>query len=291
MADPAFLPPDSVPKLGFRLRCCSTQVFLRSKICLDKPHLTNGAFLMQKARKSWEHYERLVARLIAQQAPSEYTVTANARVMGKVSGRKRQLDVLIDLRHDTDNSRRLIVDAKQRTRKIDVVQVEAFKGLMEDVGATHGYLVSPAGHTKAAVLRAQELITIRLLPLDHLEDFDPDSWPACQSERCKAGRIFWNGLQTVEMKIRIGNEPGDPVVGTAFDHIHGKCDRCSRFHVRCLASNTIFSLSNKDEIKGCCDPIMFWLSSIESDDDAQKSAELHAILQDKQVITMDRKSV
>jgi hypothetical protein len=45
------------------------------------------------------------------------------------------LDVLIDLRHDTDNSRRLIVDAKKRRRRIDVVQVEAFKGLMEDVGA------------------------------------------------------------------------------------------------------------------------------------------------------------
>jgi len=263
---------------------------VKDQYSLQSTSLVRGTFPMKKTRKDWENYERLVARLIARQAPSEYTVTANARVTGQVSKRKRQLDVLIDLRHDTDNSRRLIADAKHRTRKIDVVQVEAFKGLMEDVAATHGYLISPAGQTKAAVLRAQELITIRLLPLDRLEDFDPDSWPACQGKKCKSGRIFWNGLQTVGMQVRIGDDLDDPVVGTVFDHIHGKCDRCSRFHVRCLASHTIFSVGNKDEIKGCCDPIMFWLSSIEKDDDGQESAELHAILQDKQVITMDRKS-
>src|SRR5712664_2411946 len=109
---------------------------------------------MKNTAKDWEHYERLVAALLTHQIPTEYTVTLNARVRGQVSRRMRQLDALIDLRHDTDNSRRLIVDAKKRRRKIDVIQVEAFKGLMEDVGATHGYLVSPSGHTKAAEMRA-----------------------------------------------------------------------------------------------------------------------------------------
>ena len=263
----------------------------KDQYSFDSTSLVCSTFRMKKTRKDWENYERLVAGLIARQAPSEYTVTANARVTGQISKRKRQLDVLIDLRHDTDNSRRLIVDAKHRTRKIDVVQVEAFKGLMEDVGATHGYLISPAGQTKAAVLRAQELITIRVLPLDHLEDFDPDSWPPCQGEKCMSGRIFWNGLQTIRMRRRIGDDPDAPVVGATFDHVHGKCDRCSRFHVRCLARNTIFSLGNKNEIKGCCDPIMFWLSSVEKDDAGQKSAELHAIRQNKRPITMDRKSI
>ena len=79
---------------------------------------------------------------------------------------------------------------QKRRRKIDVIQVEAFKGLMEDVGATHGFLVCPAGHTKAAENRAQEIISLRLLPLERLENFNPASWPQCQNSKCKSGYGF-----------------------------------------------------------------------------------------------------
>src|ERR1043165_2529171 len=110
---------------------------------------------MKPPSPSWELYERMIARIVADQLSTDLCVTPNARIIGKISGRSRQIDVLIDSRHDTDNSRRIIVDAKKRTRKIDVTDVEAFRGLMEDVGATHGYLVCPTGHTQAAEKRAQ----------------------------------------------------------------------------------------------------------------------------------------
>src|SRR5436305_527395 len=137
--------------------------------------------IMSRSSPDWEQYERLVARMIADQLQTEYTVTPNARVMGKVSRRSRQIDVLIDLRHDSDNSGRLIVDAKKRRRRIDIRDVEAFRGTMEDVGATHGYLVCPRGYTKAAERRAQTTVSIRLVSLDHLEGFDPSSWPQCKA--------------------------------------------------------------------------------------------------------------
>ena len=105
---------------------------------------------------NWQLYERLVARMMADQLPTAYCVTPNARVVGRISGRSRQIDVLVDLRHDSDNSRRLVVDAKRRRRRITINDVEAFRGLMEDVGATHGYLVCPRGHTKGAERRAAE---------------------------------------------------------------------------------------------------------------------------------------
>ena len=92
----------------------------------------------------------MVAQLLVQQVHTDMCVTPNAQLTGRISRRKRQIDVLIDLRHDTDNSRRVIVDAKMRTRKIDVKDANSFRGLMEDVAATHGYLVCPNGHTKAA---------------------------------------------------------------------------------------------------------------------------------------------
>ena len=96
--------------------------------------------------EDWKLYERLVARLMADELSTDFCVTPNASIRGAITGIKRQIDVLIEIRHDTDNTRRLIVDAKRRSRKIDVKDVEAFRGMMEDVGATHGYLVCPRGH-------------------------------------------------------------------------------------------------------------------------------------------------
>lgn len=66
---------------------------------------------MTRAIPGWELYERLIARMMADQIPTDYCVTPNARLTGRISQRSRQIDVLIDLRHETDNSRRIIVDA------------------------------------------------------------------------------------------------------------------------------------------------------------------------------------
>jgi hypothetical protein len=118
---------------------------------------------MKPPSQSWEIYERMIARLFANQLTTDLCVTPNARIVGSISGRSRQIDVLIDSRHDTDNTRRIIVDAKNRKRKIDVRDVEAFRGLMEDVNAAHGYLICPAGRTAAAEKRAQMAVSIRIV--------------------------------------------------------------------------------------------------------------------------------
>lgn len=146
--------------------------------------------MKQPSTKDWQIYERMIARMMADNISTDLCVTPNVRVAGRISGRSRQVDVLIDARHDTDNTRRIIVDAKKRKRKIDVTDVEAFRGLMEDVGATHGYLICPVGHTKAAEKRAQMAVSICLVPLDHIENFDPSTWPRCKNSRCKGSRIF-----------------------------------------------------------------------------------------------------
>lgn len=233
---------------------------------------------MKSAIKDWEIYERFIARLISVDAPTDLSVTPNARIKGLISGRKRQIDVLIDSRHDTDNSRRIVIDAKRRSRKIDVVQVEAFESFMKDVGATHGYLVCPVGHTKAAERRAQDAITISLVPLDLLEDFDPTSWPECLSQSCRRGRVFWNGYpeHTLGELVRIL-------------HFVGKCDQCGRFHIWCHFDGHFFSLGDEDEAQCHCILPAFWLTSIEPDENNHKSAELHAILPDGYPWTVDRR--
>jgi hypothetical protein len=246
---------------------------------------------MNAPQADWQKYERLVARLFADQLSTDLCVTPNARVTGKVSGQSRQLDVLIDSRHDTDNSRRIIVDAKKRRRKIDITHVEAFRGVMEDVGATHGYLVCPAGHTEGAQRRAQDLITICLLPLDRLQDFDPSAWPKCQRLGCTNGRVFWDGYPEISLGLRAISGPDrGQASNMPFVHYVGKCDRCGRFHVKCLTCDELFSLDDDEGDHQCnCRPPWFWLASIEEDEYGHKSAELHAILGAGKVITADRR--
>ena len=60
----------------------------------------------------------MIARLIADQSATDICVTPNAKVMGKISRTTRQIDVLMDARHDTDNTRPLIIDAKHRAERL-----------------------------------------------------------------------------------------------------------------------------------------------------------------------------
>ncbi len=243
----------------------------------------------------WERYERLVASLIANQLSTAYCVTPNAKVRGKISARSRQIDVLIDQRHTTDNRQRIIVDAKARSRRIDVTHVEAFRGLMADVEATHGYLVCPHGFTPAAERRAQEAVSIRLLPLDRLEDFDPSTWPRCLAQSCPNGRVFWDGYPALDLLLTpAGKESSSPRRVTLVHYV-GKCDRCGRFHVKCMSCDDVLSpayQSDDDHGSTCsCRNPWFWLASIEEDEQGGKSAELHLVAGTDRIWTVDRRSL
>jgi hypothetical protein len=227
---------------------------------------------MKRPRPGWEKYERMIARLIADQISTALCVTPNAHVSGKISGRSRQIDVLIDARHNADNTRRIIVDAKTRKRKIDVTDVEAFRGLMEDVGATHGFLVCPAGYSKTAEQRAQKAISIRLVPLDHIPDFDPSTWPPCKNPTCPHGKIFWDGYPELTLVLRpLSAGHAQQPVNRSFIHSVGKCDRCGRFHVGCLTCDDILSVSENDDGDSghqCrCRLPWFWIASVEEDEE------------------------
>jgi Restriction endonuclease len=248
---------------------------------------------MKQQKQSWEHYERMIARLMADQIETSLCVTPNARVTGKISGRSRQIDVLIDARHDTDDSRRIIVDAKRRKRKIDVTDVEAFRGMMDDVGATHGYLVCPMGHTKAAEKRAQMVVSICLVSLDQIENFDPSTWPLCRNSSCKQGRIFWDGYPELSIVLQPVTKLGtqNPLIKRFVHHV-GKCDRCGRFHVQCNTCEDILSTPEDDDDdighQCSCKLPWFWLASVEEGEDGAKSAELH-LCKSNGIVTVDRR--
>jgi hypothetical protein len=168
--------------------------------------------------------------------------------------------------------------------------------MMEDVGATHGYLVCTSGHTKAAGWRAQSAVSICLVPLDHIEDFDPTTWPHCLRAGCEHGRVFWDGYPEISVGlVPLEDRRNEAPIRKAFVHSVGKCDRCGKFHVLCATCNQILYVPEDDDGDHghqCeCRLPWFWLASIESDEQGQRSAELHLVMGQGSVETVDRRSL
>ena len=203
----------------------------------------------------WRTFERLVALLSSDEYDESFTIIPNAKIKGFISGRKRQIDVLIDYRHRSDLSKRVIIDAKKRNRPIDIKEVESFEGMMKDVHAQRGFIVCSNGHTKAAKRRAQEHIGIRLISSEEIEEFDITTWHQCLNENCTKGLILWDG------------NPGVIVDGIITIHSTGKCDECGSFHIYCQGCGSRKVFHVKEDWQCACEGTWFWLTSTELEND------------------------
>ncbi|MDC4314357.1 restriction endonuclease [Acinetobacter baumannii] len=207
-------------------------------------------------------YEKIVSSLMFDEHDFDTTVVPNAKIIGTISGRSRQIDVLLDSKNG-DSNRRIIVDAKYQKRPIDIKKVEEFEGMMRDVNAQRGILVCPNGYTQSALRRAQELITIRLVTQEEIDNIGFYGWEYCSSSTCD-GSLIWELNPTLICSF--------PLTITC----SAKCDKCSKFNVWCWACGEKFSLGDEDEYQCECKDNTFWLTSIENDE-YNKSVYLHLI--------------
>lgn len=101
-------------------------------------------------------------------------IIKNTHIVGKESGVKRQIDVLIKLLNDDVVISTLIVECKHYGTKINVKIVDSFIGFLEDVGADKGIIVSEKGFSKAAIDRAhkgKDDIEVDILSLGEFQQF------------------------------------------------------------------------------------------------------------------------
>lgn len=216
----------------------------------------------------WRLYERFIARLISEEhSTAETTVTPNAKIQGAISGVSRQVDVLVDCRFGEDISRRILVDAKRYESKVDVKDVETFEGMMKDCRAQRGILVCPKGYTPAALRRAQDAITIKLVPLSELENLDLDSWDPCLGQ-CQSSRRRKSEPGAVLWDSPYGFAVGDSPLSI---FVSGKCDGCRNFHVWCWACGQRFALMDEETTVCGCD--WMWLTVIEEEEDDEAGSE------------------
>lgn len=200
----------------------------------------------------WRLYERFIALLQSEKASDTLTVVPNARLTGAISGIRRQVDVLIDARTEDDVARRVIVDAKRRTRTVNVKDVETFEGMMRDCRSQRGILVCPTGFTQAAKRRAQQAIGLSLVTLEDLEDCDLTAWHPCLGG-C-AGRV-----PRLRGWVLYDQPFGFWTTSSPLTILYvGKCDGCHDFHIRCDECGASFAMrGNSAEYKCACDRMWF----------------------------------
>jgi len=114
----------------------------------------------------WRSYESYVAGILSRRFVGT-KVTCDVRIKGRKSGIARQIDILVE------TARPLVIDCKCYGRKVDVKHVEAFLGMLDDLGVRTGILITTKGYTSGALARAEGEpgIDLQILPPDRLSDY------------------------------------------------------------------------------------------------------------------------
>jgi hypothetical protein len=122
--------------------------------------------------KKGEELERLVAAIERYLANHKSVrVTHNVKLKTK-KGTYRQIDILIE-HCDQRFPIITIIECKDRQSKVEVGEVNAFKSLLESVGAHQGIMVSKAGFQKGAIIEAtnERILLYKLSEIDDAAEY------------------------------------------------------------------------------------------------------------------------
>jgi hypothetical protein len=110
--------------------------------------------MAEKGSKKWKRFEQLAAEIQREISP-DAEVSTNQQIAGKRSGQSRQIDIVVKQKVGQFEIL-IIIDCKDYKHPLDVRDVESFIGMVEDIGAHKGALISVKGFTGAAVARAKD---------------------------------------------------------------------------------------------------------------------------------------
>jgi hypothetical protein len=123
----------------------------------------------------FREYENGVADILGFLAEGTATIERNVHRAGHLSGQSRQIDVLLEGPIFGLTNATILVDCKRWNKRVALPAVEGFIGLVEDVGADIGFIISTKGASKSASVRASTArgIRVNILPLEELEAWRP----------------------------------------------------------------------------------------------------------------------
>jgi len=118
----------------------------------------------------WKKYEKEIFEYFKKQYP-DAEITLDAKKDGLYSKTKRQIDILIE-QYIAGNRIVIAIDGKYFNKKVDVKAVESYIGMLEDIAAHKGLLISKEGFTEAAYNRAHFGSTEIELEILNFKDLD-----------------------------------------------------------------------------------------------------------------------
>jgi tetratricopeptide (TPR) repeat protein len=121
---------------------------------------------------NWKDYEKEIHKQFQEMYP-DAEITHDAKLPGRYSKIDRQIDILIE-DYVAGDRIRIMVDGKYFSENIDVKEVECFIGMMQDVDADKGLLVTQKGYSQAAIKRAHNdpnRIELDVLNFEELKQF------------------------------------------------------------------------------------------------------------------------
>jgi hypothetical protein len=141
----------------------------------------------------FREYENGVADVLAFIFGAHAEVKRNVLLPVRGSSRRRQIDVLARVHLHGLTTLTLIVDCKLHTKKADVGELDKFIGLVDDVQADMGILMTSSGEGKGARDRASSHRGIQVATLT--------------MEELRA----WSPQGTMNWRMRINSEDEEPV--------------------------------------------------------------------------------
>ncbi len=121
----------------------------------------------------WKEYE-ILAFNECKRIFSQCEIQHNIYVDGLFSKRKRQIDIQVR----DQQGKLIIIDAKKYDKKVNVKTVESFIGMVKDVGADKGIIISEKGFSKSAINRAhygEDNVEVDILNLHELSMFQNET--------------------------------------------------------------------------------------------------------------------
>jgi hypothetical protein len=148
---------------------------------------------MGRPTPTWKLYERQIFDALRQKAP-DAVVEPDARLLGRYSEVDRQIDVLVTGTFPgLDRPQWMVVECKAFSHRVDVKDVEMTFGLVEDVGAPFGLIVTTEGYSQAAKRRAFHCrgLTLEVVPLDDLSRWAPRRPTVAWTTGTDTATVIW----------------------------------------------------------------------------------------------------
>lgn len=121
-----------------------------------------------KDGKAFEQLISIIEKVVA--ADENVTVEPNKKLTDKVTGERRQFDVVLTVTHQ-HHVVVVAIECKDKTRPVGVLDLEAFHTKCQHAGINQGVIVSTSGFAKTVRTKA-EFLGIRCLDIEEVASFN-----------------------------------------------------------------------------------------------------------------------